>query len=81
MTAYLAALLRTACTRPIMLAALKLALFVGCVLNFVNQGAAIFAGEPISWGHVVMNFVVPYLVSSYSAAKNQLRGADTGKKP
>lgn len=80
MTAHLVALLRTACTRPIVLAALKVALVVGCVLNLINQGGAVFSGSPISWGHVAMNFLVPSLVSSYSAAKNQMRSTSIGDR-
>ncbi|MDT4851867.1 hypothetical protein FQZ97_860730 [compost metagenome] len=45
---------------------------VGCVLNLINQGEALLAGVGISWGHVALNFLVPYAVSSYSAARNQL---------
>ncbi|AUM01523.1 hypothetical protein B4966_08590 [Rhodocyclaceae bacterium] len=66
-------LLRLACERPIVLAALKVALVVGTVLNLVNQGAALFAGEALNIPQLLMNYIVPYCVSSYSAAKNELR--------
>lgn len=67
------ALLMTACQRPIVLAALKVALVVGTILNLINQGGRVLEGMPPSWFHVVLNFLVPYCVSSYSAARNELR--------
>lgn len=52
--------------------ALRVALCVGSVLNLVNQGGRILDGASISWLQVVMNFFVPYCVSTYSAAKNEI---------
>lgn len=66
-------LLRLACERPIVLAALKVAAVVGTVLNLVNQGAPFLAGEALNIPQLLMNFFVPYCVSSYSATKNELR--------
>lgn len=51
---------------------MRIALVVGSILNLVNQGSAILEGTDISWLHVVLNYVVPYCVASYSAAKNGL---------
>ncbi|MBS1143147.1 MAG: hypothetical protein H6R14_553 [Proteobacteria bacterium] len=65
-------LIRTALTRRIASNALRIALVVGTVLNLINQGAALLAWSGISWGHVALNFLVPYCVASYSAAKNEL---------
>jgi hypothetical protein len=62
----------TVFSRPIVIGALRVSFVVGCVLNLINQGEALLAGTGISWGHVVLNFLVPYAVSSYSAARNQL---------
>ena len=59
-------------TRPIAANALRIALFVGTALNLINQGGAILAGSGVSWLHLVLNYVVPYCVASYSAAKNQI---------
>lgn len=69
-------LLRTACQRPIVTAAVKVALVVGTILNIFNQGSQILDGLPPSWPHVVLNYLVPYCVSSYSAARNELRRFD-----
>jgi len=66
-------LLMTACKEPIVLAAIKVALVVGTILNLINQGGRVMEGMPPSWFHVVLNYLVPYCVSSYSAARNELR--------
>lgn len=44
---------------------------VGCILNLINQGGALFGSQDISWGHVALNFVVPFCVATWSAARNQ----------
>lgn len=62
----------TVFSRPIVVGALRVALVVGSVLNLINQGETLFTEEPIAWGHLVLNFLVPYAVSSYSAARHQL---------
>lgn len=68
----MSALLKTVLSRRIAINALRIALVVGTVLNLINQGEAIFAGGMISWPHVLLNYLVPYCVASYSAAKNEL---------
>jgi len=49
--------------------AVKLSLVVGTCLNAINQGAAIWQGAGVEWGKLALNYAVPYLVASYSAAK------------
>lgn len=51
--------------------ALKVAALVGTVLNVVNNGEQLWAGQPVDLWHVALNFLVPYCVSSYSAARNE----------
>lgn len=63
----------TACQRPIVIAAIKVAVVVGTILNFINQGGRVLESVPPSWFHVALNYLVPYCVSSYSAAKYELR--------
>lgn len=63
---------RTAMCPRIAVSSLRIALLVGLVLNLINQGGALWNGEPISFAHVLMNFFVPFCVSGYSAAKNEL---------
>lgn len=70
---FLGSLLRTACQRPIVVAAVKVALVVGTILNMINQGGRVLDGMPLSWFHVVLNYLVPYCVSTYSAARNEMR--------
>ncbi len=60
-----------ACRRDIVRGALQVSAVVGVLLNVINQGQAVMGGLPIAWSHVVMNFAVPFLVSSYSAARNE----------
>lgn len=64
-------LLDIATQRHIAFAALKVSLVVGTVLNIINQGGRVVDGLPLSWLHVGMNYLVPYCVASYSAAKNE----------
>lgn len=65
-------LLRAALRKPAVLAATKVAAVVGSILNLINQGDALVHGELVSWPHLVMNYMVPFCVSSYSAARNEL---------
>ncbi|MBA3058343.1 MAG: nitrate/nitrite transporter NrtS [Gammaproteobacteria bacterium] len=69
-------LLQVACSRRIVIDALKIALVVGTVLNIINQGNSIVANTGVSWTHVLLNYLVPYSVASYSAAKNQMTNQD-----
>lgn len=52
-------------------AALKVSLVVGTLLNVINNGEQLWAGHSVSIWHVALNFVVPFCVSSYSAARNE----------
>lgn len=76
MTSTTKALLLTAMTPKIRRGATQVALVVGSVLNFINQGPAIWGLTDISWTHMALNFLVPFCVSSYSAAKNQVNRND-----
>lgn len=69
----LSSLLQAASQRSIVLAAIRLALVVGTVLNLINQGGRFADGLPLSWFHVGLNYFVPYCVASYSAARNELQ--------
>ncbi|MFZ2267430.1 MAG: nitrate/nitrite transporter NrtS [Azonexus sp.] len=69
---FLTTVLRTAGQQRILVAALKVALVVGTLLNIINQGGRLLDGLSPSWFHVVLNYLVPYCVSSYSAARNEM---------
>lgn len=64
----LTALLRAMVQRQVVANAIRVSLCVGTCLNAINQGPAIWRGAGIEWGKFALNFVVPYLVASYSAA-------------
>ena len=66
-------LLQRTCDPRIARSALKVALVVGIVLNAVNNGDRLLRGDAINWWQFALNFLVPYCVSSFSAARNQLR--------
>jgi hypothetical protein len=58
--------------RHIVINAMRVSLLVGTLLNFINQGSALIDGVGVVWGQVLLNFVVPYCVASYSAVKNEM---------
>ena len=61
--------------------ALKVSLFVGLVLNVINNGEQLWLHHTVSWWHIAMNFVVPYCVASYSAACNEAQRTRSGDCP
>lgn len=65
-------LLDTAFTKSIVRNALKIALVVGTLLNLINQAEPILENNGINWLEFFLNYLIPYCVASYSAAKNQL---------
>lgn len=65
-------LLRTAISRLVIKNSLQIAIVVGTILNLINQGENILQGAQISWFHILLNYLVPYLVASYSAARNEI---------
>jgi len=69
---------RIATTPRIVATAAKVSFVVGTVLNLVNQGGRLVDDAPINWLQFLLNYVVPYCVSTYSAVRNELsrRGGD-----
>jgi hypothetical protein len=51
------------------------ALFVGTVLNLINQGDALFGAVPVNWFKMILTYCVPYAVSTYGAVSIQIRQA------
>jgi hypothetical protein len=47
--------------------ALALALVVGTILNLINQGDALLTGGPVDLPKLLLNYIVPYCVSTYGA--------------
>lgn len=68
-------------SRRIAGSALKVCAVVGTVLNLVNNGPQLWQLHTVSAWQVLLNYVVPFCVSSYSAARNERsRGAgDDGR--
>lgn len=62
-------------------AAFRVALVVGTILNAINQGGRVLDGLPLSWFHVALNYLVPYCVSSYSAARSDIRNDKERNEP
>lgn len=69
---YVGQIMHTARTPRTVRASLNTALVVGLILHTINQGGALIEGNPLSISHLLMNFLVPFCVSSYSAARNEL---------
>lgn len=59
-------------SRPVVINAIKVSLVVGSSLNAINQGSAIWAGHGVEVSKLLLNYAVPYLVASYSAAKARM---------
>ncbi len=68
--------LQIARSRRIARNAITVSLVVGTVLNLINQGGPVLRGEHVTWWNVLMNYVVPCCVSTYSAVRNQLSQCD-----
>ncbi len=56
--------------------AVKLALVVGSLLVLINQGGAVFGGGELNWLKVVLTYLVPYGVSTYTSVRKDLAEPD-----
>jgi hypothetical protein len=69
--------------RPVVLTALKVALFVGTVLALINHGPALLAmalsREQVL--QIALTYVVPYAVSTYSSVKILQNQSDRPHNP
>lgn len=72
----IANLLRAMIGRRVVSNAIRVSLVVGTCLNGINQGPTLWRGADIEWAKFVLNYVVPYLVASYSAARVTLGQED-----
>jgi hypothetical protein len=66
-----ARILRLMVTPRISRTALKVSLVVGTVLNVINNGEQLWTLHTVNLWSAMLNFVVPFCVSSYSAARNE----------
>ncbi|MEM7022087.1 MAG: nitrate/nitrite transporter NrtS [Pseudomonadota bacterium] len=53
--------------RPVLRRAFLVALIVGTLLNTINQGDILVAGEAVNWLKVGLTYCVPFLVTLYGA--------------
>lgn len=60
--------------------ALKTALVVGTILTLINQWEAITGAAAIDWFKLILTYIVPYCVATYSAAVNLCRSDTQNKK-
>lgn len=55
--------------------AIKVSLLVGMMLNVINNGEQLWMHHTLNMWQAALNFVVPFCVSSYSAARNEAQRA------
>jgi hypothetical protein len=53
--------------------ALRTSLVIGSLLNVINQGDALFGSAPLQLFKLVLTYMVPYGVATYSATSISLR--------
>lgn len=66
------ALLQQLCHPQVLQNALKVALVVGTILNLINQWDALTNEQSWRWGMALLNYLVPFSVASYSAARQKV---------
>ena len=57
------------------------AVIVGTILNLINQGDTILAGEGVHWPKAILPFAVPYCVATYGAVSYRIRAEWRNKGP
>jgi len=55
--------------------AIKVSMVVGTVLNVINNGEQFWTHRTVNLWQAALNFLVPFCVSSYSAARNEAQRA------
>lgn len=63
--------LLTLCSADLLWRSAKLALVVGSLLNLINQGDALLGPGELSPPHLLLNYFVPFTVSTYSALQTR----------
>lgn len=62
---------RVLVNRRIVINALHVSLVMGTLLKAINQGCQFLNSLKVAWAQVLLNFMVPYGVAPYRAAKNE----------
>ena len=73
--------LRLAASRRIAGNALRICLVVGTILNLINHGPALLSGRLPGLAHLLLNFLVPYAVATYSAVRLSLQQDEAARCP
>lgn len=65
---------KTAFNAQVVRRSLLIALYVGFILNFINQGEAltVFDLQAVNWTKFLLTFLVPYAVSTSTAISMEL---------
>lgn len=50
-----------------------MSLFIGSLLNLINQGDALFGAAPLAPAKLLLTYAVPYCVATFSATSVSLR--------
>jgi hypothetical protein len=58
---------------PVVSLALRMSMFIGTLLNLINQGDALFGDAPFSPAKLLLTYSVPYCVATFSATSVSLR--------
>jgi len=58
-------------SRRIAVPAMKVSAVVGTVLNLINNGPQLWQHHTLNVWQALLNYIVPFCVSSYSAARNE----------
>lgn len=59
-------------SQPILSNSIKIALVVGTMLNTINQGESIVVEGDVHWGSFLLNYMIPFCVSCYSASRHAM---------
>ncbi|MGC8531718.1 MAG: nitrate/nitrite transporter NrtS [Acidiphilium sp.] len=51
---------------------LMVALLVGTILNVINQGDQLVAGDKINFIKIILTYIVPYCVATYGAVSYRI---------
>lgn len=63
---------------PLVARSIKTALVVGSVLNLINQGHVLFSDASLVWWSLLLTYMVPYCVSTFSGTLSAMQHAKTG---
>ncbi len=69
--------MRVAISYPVLRRAVPVSFLVGSLLNIINQWESLLAGATIDWFHLLMNYLIPYSVASYSCATSIIATRET----